>query len=134
LQIESSRFLGTPTPATCPPEPGVTVTGIQGFDPPNFGPSQAVTNALQDFAEGFNYVTTSSGACTYDGNGNFGYLNPLPTPNDSSIRQYCHLVSSTSAPFPPEGTVLTVQLQDTAKNIGPTAQIVVKPETPTPGP
>jgi hypothetical protein len=123
LQMLPSRDLGTMPPVMCPPVPGVT-PGVQGFPTPDFGPSQQVTNTLQDFAARFDPMhTTTDGACTLGPGGLPGFLSG----QTSGVRQYCHEVDLGSQ-FPLGDTVLTVQVRDSsaAHNIGPPAQIVVR--------
>jgi hypothetical protein len=129
LRIQSNRMLGVNPPLTCPPQPGIT-PGIAAFPTPDFGPSQAVTIALQDFGSRFDPLHTgASEACTKDGSGMFNFLSspPPPTPPLPGVRQYCYLVDS-SAQFPVGDTVLTAIVADSsaAKNVGPAAQIVVR--------
>ena len=124
LQIESNHFLGTPTPIVCPPDTSFT-PGIQGFPTPDFGPSQAVTNALQDFAQEFVYVTSSGGACTLNLNGDLGFLSL--SAGDTNGRQYCAEVAGSNG-FSANHTVLTAQVLDGSKNIGPPPQIVIIPK------
>jgi len=128
LQIETNRFLGTPTPLVCPPDPNVS-TGIPAFPTPDFSSNPVVTTALQDFASRFEFVTSPSGACTLDSFGNFSYVNSGPNPNDPNIRQYCDLVTS-KVGFQAGDTLLTLQVFDTAKNPGPPAQIIIRPTAP----
>jgi len=128
LQIESARRLGTGPDLVCPLPVGTPA--IPAFSPADFGPSSAVTVALQEFGARFDPNHTSAeGACTKDGSGEANFLSspPPPTPARTNLRQYCYVVDS-GASFPSGDTVLTVQVSDTAPtpNVGPTAQIVVR--------
>lgn len=133
LQILPSRPLGSGTLRSCTPTPG-EVPGIPAFPTPDFGPSDDVTTALQEFAARFLFVVTAETACTLDrfGNPNFVSAQP-PTPPNPTTRQYCHIVSP-SLRFPDGDTILTIRVLDTAGNPGPVSQIVVRVPTRPPSP
>jgi hypothetical protein len=122
LQIEGTRDMGVPGPTPC-------MGGIQGIDPPDFGPSLTITSALQSFACQFASFTPLL-PCTLDPVGNKNYLSPMST------GQFCDQTVQPAQAFQLGDTVLTVQLQDNMGVLGPTAQIVVRlpPPTPTPTP
>ena len=92
--------------------------GVPGIDPPDFGPGQSITDALNDIGCRFAVQPTRDEACTLDNFGNFAFVAP-----DTTI-QFCNQIASTFA-FPNDCTTLTAQLRDVAGNIGPQAQIVV---------
>lgn len=116
MQIESSRNMGNGSLAVCDEANG---GGIPGIDPPNFGPSQSVTNALRDFACRF-AVFPPSGACTkVDQTAVFRTVDPTAT------IQFCDFVTG-NALFPLGDSLVTVQLRDTAGNLGAPAQIIVR--------
>lgn len=100
--------------------------GIPGIDPPDFGPSQFVSNALADFSCRFESHTSGS-PCTLDRNGIEATVSPLAT------TQFCDQVSFTAA-FPQGDSLVTVQVVDIQGNVGPTAQAIVRVVTPTPAP
>ena len=101
--------------------------GIPGIDPADFGPSDAVSDALADFACRFEFHLPAA-PCTLDSNGIESTIGPVPP-----TAQFCDQVSATAA-FPAGDSVLTVQVADVAGHIGPTAQIVIRVVTPTPPP
>ena len=125
LQIQNNRNMGNGSTAVC--DIGPTGGGIPGINPPDFGPGQFISNALADFACRFEYHPPAS-PCTLNSNGIEAMLGPV-----APTAQFCNQVASTEA-FPQGDSVVTAQVVDTAGNIGPTAQIVVRVVTPTPAP
>ena len=118
LQIESSANLGTGTSAVCDkdlPTPG----GVPAIDPPDFGPLQPVSDALNDFSCRFKLFSETDFACTQDRSGNYVFGSA------GSTVQFCILVNS-ALTFPAGDTVLSARLLDTAGQAGPMAQIVVR--------
>jgi hypothetical protein len=120
LQIITSNNMGDGSAAIC--DTGSSGHGIPAS--PDFGPTQAVTDALTDFACRFSPATTSGAACTIQPNGE-SFPGMFVNPNTTV--QFCYLASSTAA-FPLGDTILTLQLQDstTAHTLGAQAQIVVR--------
>ena len=110
----------------CPPDTSIT-PGIEAFPTPNFSSSPDVITALQQFAHEFLYVSSSGNACTLGLKGDFSFLSL--NPNDVNGRQYCAQVSGSTG-FSAGATILTAQLQDGSKNIGPPAQVVIIPKGP----
>lgn len=101
--------------------------GIPFINPPNFASTPAIINALQSFAIWFQYYSPGA-ACTLKFGGDCcGYVSPIAT------AQFCDEMSAPQA-FPPGDSLLTVQLEDTGGNVGPTAQIIVRVSTWTPAP
>jgi hypothetical protein len=115
-----SQPLGDGSPFVCdtgpPPAP---FGGIPGFNPPDFGPSQAVTSALQDFSCRLTVERTTSDACTRDRFGVFNFL------GQGSRKQYCVLIPL-AAGFQFDDTIVAVQLVDTSGNLGPKKEIIVR--------
>lgn len=114
LQIEASRPLGDGNPGVC------TEGGIPGFDPPDFGPTREVADALNDFSCGFEVATTARRACTTDGFGS-----PVFVSQASGVVQFCLLVNAVKA-FPPGETALSVLVRDVGGNLGPEMRIAVR--------
>jgi hypothetical protein len=135
LQIESTEDLGNGSTAVCdtgPPPPSGNGGGIPGIPTPYFGPDPGptpfITNALNDFACRFQVFSSGAPCTKIDDSGIEKTVSP-----DAAI-QFCDPVASTATfPIDTEGTILTVRLRDTVGNTGPTAQIVVRVVTPTPG-
>ena len=125
LQIENTQNMGRGSTAVC--DIGPDGGGIPAINPPDFGPSQFVTDALADFACRFEFHLPAT-PCTLDNTGNDSTLSPIPP-----TAQFCDQVSATAA-FPEGDSLFTVQLAVVVGNIGPTAQIVVRVVTPTPFP
>jgi len=131
LQIESSQplFDGDPAVDCRSGLPSSQWRGIPGIDPPDFGAGQSITDTLTDFACRFSVQPLGS-PCTLNAFGSSSLLSN--DPSDPTVRQFCHTVSPIDK-FPRGDTVLTVQVRDSTQSIGPTAQIVVRIVTPTPG-
>jgi len=127
IQIESSTPLGDGSLAVCD-------GGVPAVNPPEFGPSQSVANALNDLACHFPPAVTSPNlSCLQD---SFG--RPLFMGSGTQM-QLCLLVSL-PLEVPTGETVLTVRWRDTAGNLGPTQQVILQvgpgpaPPTFTPTP
>jgi hypothetical protein len=120
VQVLFSENLGDGSPQICdlgpPPAP---FGGVPGFDPPVFGPSENVTSALQDMACRLSVQRTSSDACTRDRFGLFNFL------GSGSRKQFCALIPL-AAGFHLDDTIVAVQMVDTAGNLGPIKEIVVR--------
>jgi hypothetical protein len=100
LLIEASRPLGDGSPAVCDDAPPA-LGGVPAVNPPNFSSTQAVADAINDFACRFrNGVGGSVGrgradACTSFDDGSFHFVfAPNPTvPHPSTIR-FCGLIDA----------------------------------------
>ncbi len=127
LWIETDHGLGpnqTPVPCSTP-------GGVPAVNPPSFDPDQTITDSLRAYAHRFTrYLTTAP--CTVINNDSSSPKLVYPTPS-AVYEQYCSDGSSAVA-FPLGTSVLSAQLQDGSGNLGPTAQVVVRVVTPTPGP
>ena len=118
LQVLVSRDLGDGSADVCDkafPETGV----VPAVDPPSFALEQEVSDALNDLACRFRLYTEPGFACTQDNNGNFLFASP------GSTLQFCTLVND-AFPFPAGETVVTARVRDTAGNVGPATEIVVR--------
>jgi hypothetical protein len=120
LQIEASRPLGNgdSTVVDCTSSPNLD--GIAPVEPPNFGPGDSITNALQDFSCRFN-PNSISNSCLLgsDGNATLGNGSAGPTV------QFCDNVAYRQKFQTGVNTVLTVRLRDSSLNLGPPEQIVI---------
>ena len=133
LQPLVSRPLGDGSVAVCDNTPR-HVGGIPGFSPPDFLPTQAIANAINDLACRFDDGTghpggrTSADACTLaNGGGDYAIVDP------TSTVQFCALVDSGWS-FPAGDTIVAARLRDGSKMLGATREIVVRiapPGTPT---
>jgi hypothetical protein len=127
IQIETTLPLGDGANSSCANgQPG---GGVPGIDPPNFTPEALpgpLTSALNSFACQFEYHAPGS-QCTWAGD-----PTSLRFVNSASTAQFCDVMSA-NAPFNPGDSIVTVRLRDTpGGNTGPTAQIVVRVNTPKP--
>lgn len=134
LQIQSNRQLGNGSTYVCDRGPQAPIGGIPAINPPDFGPSDAVTDAINDFACRFDAHSESGSACTMFGSGFAFVMMPPRVPNDDpsswSRMQFCSVPSvGFEMRFPAgQDTLLTVQLTDTQGNVGDQEQIVVRVE------
>jgi hypothetical protein len=122
LQVLVGQDLGIGNPEPCDAGPPPTpFGGVPGFDPPSFGPGQDVTTALQDMACRFSLQRTTGDACTRTSLGLFGFL------GEGSRKQFCFPVPLAEG-FNAGDTIVAVQLLDSAGNLGPKKEIVVRVE------
>jgi hypothetical protein len=135
LQVESNHALGDGSPSVCD-------GGVPAVDPVDFGPTQAVANALNDMACNFTAITSPRLACTQDAFGSGTFL------DQRTQVQFCVQLPRTLE-LPAGDTTFTVRLRDSAGNLGPAQQLIVgigpgpvpptftprpAPPTPTPTP
>ncbi len=129
LHIQNTIAMGDGSPAVCDTGPASAGGGgIPGINPPNFDPfNQTVSDTLNDFACRFE-VHAPTNACTQvDATGDSRTISPL------AAVQFCNILASTEL-LRPGQNIISAKLRDTAGNLGPTAQIVVRVATPTPHP
>jgi hypothetical protein len=135
LQVVGSMDFGNGSAAVCDGSPNVPPGGVPGFDPPWIDCTSpdlsageltlcqsrqpAVTSALQDLACRFNFVINQTVACTKNATGNFAFI-----AGDAS-RQYCFQVPLDSE-LPAGDSVIAAQARDTAGNLGPLKEIVIR--------
>jgi hypothetical protein len=128
IQIETTRSLGDGIHSTC--ATGSGGGGVRGIDPPDFTPESPpgpLTSALTSFACQFEYHPVGS-QCTWAGDPTSPrFVSP------ASVGQFCDVMSA-NAPFNSGDSIVTAQLRDIGGNTGPTVQIVVRVNTPTPTP
>ena len=126
IQIETTQQLGNGLQSTC--ANGDPSGGVAGINPPNFTPESAPgtrTAALNNFGCQFEYHSPNA-LCTWVGDPiNARYVNP------ASTAQFCDQMSA-NAPFSWGDSIVTARLRDVNGNTGPTAQIVVRVNTPRP--
>lgn len=118
LQIVANRPLGDGSAEVCdksfPDVGGVpAVTGVP------FALDQPTSDAMNDLACRFRRYTEPDFACTQDRNGNFRFASLGTT------LQFCSLINELDS-FPAGDTVVTVRLRDTAGNVGPAVELVVR--------
>jgi len=126
LQILASNALGDGSPAVCDvgPRPDEPIGGVPAVNPIDFGASQQITDAINDFACRFDFHTGADTACTLDELGNFAFASKAVEPG---TRQYCAVPAiGRELAFPSGDTTLTVQLVDSGGNVGNTATLILR--------
>jgi hypothetical protein len=99
--------------------PPIPFGGVPGINPPIFGPGTNVTEAIQDMACRFSVQEDTSVACTRNRFGQFSYL------GFNTRKQFCYQVPA-STEFQVGDTIVAMQLQDVAGNLGPKKEVVVR--------
>jgi hypothetical protein len=112
IQMESSRALGDSSRSVCE-------GGVPAVNPPDFGPTQSVADALNDLGCHFVSATAPDSACTLDPFGNSAFV------RSGTQVQFCSLISASLA-FPLGDTLLTLQLRDKGGNLGPRQQMLIR--------
>jgi hypothetical protein len=112
LQIESSNALGDSGRPVCG-------SGVPAVNPPDFGLTQTVADALNLLACNFVSATAPGSACTQNQFGDNAFINV------GTQVQFCMQVSAALA-FPLGDTLLSVQLRDQNGNLGPLQQLIVR--------
>lgn len=121
LQIEANRMLGNGSGAVCDVGPPPALGGVPAVNPFNWGPSQTVTDALNDFACRFDTHLTSPTACTFDKLENYAFI------VKGTTMQFCSVPSvGAELRFPSGETELTVQLRDVGGNLGNQTSIIIR--------
>lgn len=124
LQIEVSRPLGNGSTEVCD-DSAPTFGGVPAIEPPDFSPTQAVADTINDlacrFKDGFG---TPRGrpfgeACIMFADGQFRFQDPRTTV------QYCAQINEPIA-FPPDDTRVTARIRDEAGRLSAPAQIVIR--------
>jgi hypothetical protein len=128
LQIEVSRPLGDGSPAVCDDIPP-TLGGVPAIDPPDFSPTQAAGNAVNDlacrFKDGFGLRSGRgpSDSCVRFADGLFRFVAP------ASTLQFCGAINRPIG-FPEGDTTVTVRIRDVRGNVSAVAQLVIRVEVP----
>jgi len=112
LQVESARPLGDGSSAVCD-------GGVPAIDPPDFGASQIVADALNDLGCNFGTATSPNFACTQDQFGTTSFVDP------TTKVQFCSQVERPFA-FPDGDTLLSLRVRDVAGNLGPLRQLLLR--------
>lgn len=126
LQIEVSRPLGDGSLTVCDNSPG-NFGGVPAIDPPDFEGTQAISDALNDFACRFNDGSgkfspggrTPDAACPVFGDGENRFIDPTAT------IEFCGSIESRWG-FPDGDTIVTARVLDTSGIPGPQRQIVIR--------
>lgn len=124
LQMILSRPLGNGSDLVCdrlPPNLG----GVPATAPFAFSDAVQVVNAINDLGcrvddgQGNPEARPATSACTLDRSGEFSFVDA------SSTRQFCLPIAAAWA-FPAGDTIVAARLRDTAGNLGPQREIVVR--------
>jgi hypothetical protein len=122
FQIVSSRKLGDGSTRVCDINPPSFIGGVPAIDPPVFGGSQFIANAINDFSCRFSPRKTNNDACTKN---RFGE-SALQT-GGSRVVQFCSNVAvGQEVAFGLGDTYLTARALDIAGNPGPPRTIIVR--------
>jgi hypothetical protein len=122
LLIVSSRALGNGSLAVCDDSPPSFIGGVPAVDPPSFGGSQFVANAINDFACRFTARAQSGDACTRNPTGDFGFVTLLPR-----VVQFCPTVGiGLELAFGLGDTTLTAIVRDEEGLPGAPQSIIVR--------
>jgi hypothetical protein len=124
LEIISNRPLGDGSPKVCDSR-RPDIGGIPAA--PSFAETQAITDAINDFACRFETHNDNESACTVNASGDFAFVNPETT------QQFCMAVARAWG-FPVGDTILTVRVRDVKGNPGPPKQIRIRRPAETPKP
>jgi hypothetical protein len=121
FQLVSKNELGDGSTKVCDDGTIPPAGGVPAVDPPQFGGSQFIANAINDLGCRFNARPSSGDACTKDVFGVAKYVNPVST------MQFCPQVGiGAEIAFPVGDTLLSLRLRDVQGRPGPTAQIIIR--------
>jgi len=132
LLIESSRPLGDGSPGVCD-YAAPSFGGVPAVAPPDFSTTQAVANAINDFAcrfrdgAGSSLGRSNTDACTAFDDGSFHFVF---SPSDPTVRfpsriQFCGLIDRPSA-FPTGDTLITARIRDLGGDISDPASLIIR--------
>lgn len=124
LEIISNRPLGNSDPRVCDSR-RPDIGGIPAAA--SFAETQAIADAINDFACRFETHNDHESACTVNQSGDFAFVNPETT------QQFCMAVARAWG-FPVGDTILTVRVRDVRGNPGPAKQIRIRRPSETPAP
>jgi hypothetical protein len=122
FQIVASRPLGNGSAAMCDdgPPPG-SIGGVPAVNPPVFGGSQAVSNAINDLSCRFD-ARSALTACTRD-----PFTQMEVFTGDGSTVQFCTTPGvGAELAFPVGDTILTARVLDVFNQPGPPQSIVIR--------
>jgi hypothetical protein len=128
LQMVASHPLGNGSLTVCDlgPPRSATAGGVPAVDPPVFGGSQAISNAINDLACRFEARGSSTFACTRD-----PFTQMEGFVSTASTVQFCTNPGvGAEIAFPPGDTTLSVRIRDVLGQPGPPASIVIRVTDP----
>jgi hypothetical protein len=122
LLIVSSRALGNGSTAVCDDSPPSFIGGVPAVNPPSFGGTQFVANAINDFACRFTARNQSGDACTRGPTGDFAFVT-----SGSRVVQFCPTVGiGFELALPLGDTRFTAIVRDQNGQPGAPASIIVR--------
>jgi hypothetical protein len=122
LLIVSSRALGNGSTAVCDDSPPSFIGGVPAVNPPSFGGTQFVANAINDFACRFTARNQGGDACTRTPGGDFGFVMNLP-----KTVQFCPTVGiGVELSFGLGDTMLTAIVRDEEGLPGAPRSIIIR--------
>jgi hypothetical protein len=124
LQLVTSRLLGNGSAAVCDvgPAPNQPIGGVPAVDPPMFGGTQTITNAINDLACRFDARVSSGLACTRD-----PFQQVESFVGQGSTVQFCTSAGvGAEMAFPLGDTILTARVLDVVGQPGHPMSIVIR--------
>jgi hypothetical protein len=122
FQIVSSRLLGNGSLAVCDINPPTFLGGVPAVDPPVFGGSQFIANAINDFACRFTSRKNAADACTKNQFGEAAFK-----VGGSRTVQFCSTVAvGHEVAFPLGDTRLTARALDAIGQPGQPKTIIIR--------
>jgi hypothetical protein len=120
VQILANRPLGNGSPAVCD-DMQPMIGGVPAVPSLEFGPSQMVSDAINDLAGRMDFHVSTGVACTFDELGNFSFVDPR------AARQFCSAPAvGQELEFGSGQTRLRAQLMDDRGTTGNQVTIVVR--------
>jgi hypothetical protein len=122
LLIISSEALGNGSTTVCDDSPPSFIGGVPAVDPPSFGGTQFVANAINDFACRFTARNQSGDACTRGPTGDFAFVTGA-----TKVVQFCPTVGiGLELAFPLGDTLLTAIVRDENGLPGAPRSIIIR--------
>jgi hypothetical protein len=113
LQIQVNRALGAGSRAVC------DELGIPAIDPPNFGLTQQISDAINDLACRFGVTTVRRTSCTENDFGQADFVYPNTT------TQFCLAVPRDLA-FPGGDSLISLRLRDLNGTLGEVGRLILR--------
>jgi hypothetical protein len=121
FRIVVSRALGNGSSLVCDNGPDPPIGGVPAVDPPVFGGSQTVANAINDLACRFDARTTSGDACTRNASQEAAFV------NSATRVQFCpQLGVGSEIAFPLGDTRVSALVTDALGQPGFPASIIIR--------
>jgi hypothetical protein len=120
IQVQSTLRLGNGNADVCQ-------GGVPGIVPPDFGPTQVIADALNDFGCHFTSSTSPNFACTQNAFGELQFVSPV------TQAQFCAQIAASLA-FTEGDSVVSVRLRDSGGNLGSLRQLIIRVASGPPPP